>query len=379
MSLLAWTVLALAALPAGLCLSNLAGLRPSRAPASPAGGLPDDTLVSVLIPARNEAANIGAAVDAAAASVGVAVEIIVMDDGSTDGTGGIVAAMAAGDPRLRLASAPPLPPGWAGKPHACRRLADLARGTHLLFVDADVRLRPHAAALMAAYTVRERQALVSAVPHQLMPSLGELLTVPLINFLLYGYLPIARMRAMPVPALAAACGQLLMVERDAYARTGGHAMVRGSLHEGLQLARALRTAGLRTDLVAGSTLADCRMYQGFAEAWNGFVKNAREGMATPRLLPLWTVLLGGGHVLPPILVVAALLGAGPLWPVLAALILSLGTRLVVTLATDESLAAVPLHPAAVAVGLAIQWTALVRSWTGRPATWKGRSYETGAA
>ena len=369
MSVLGWLALVLAALPAFLCVANLRSLRPLRS--TP---LPDGTLVSVLIPARNEAANIGAALEAARASVGIAVEIIVMDDGSTDGTGEIVAAHAALDPRVRLAEAAALPPGWAGKPHACRQLAGIARGTHLLFVDADVRLGAHTAARLAAHALHDQRALVSAVPRQLMPTLGELLTVPLVNFLLYGYLPIGRMRSSPVPSLAAGCGQLLMVDRDTYLRTGGHALVRASLHDGLQLARAFRKLGLRTDLVAGAGLAECRMYHGLREAWGGFAKNACEGMATPRLLPLWTLLLGGGHVLPPFLVVAALAGLGPLWPALGALILSLGIRLAVSLAVGESLLAVPLHPATVAVGLAIQWTALVRSWVGRPSTWKGRSY-----
>jgi hypothetical protein len=97
-------------------------------------------------------------------------------------------------------------------------------------------------------------------------------------------------------------------------------------------------------------------------------------MATPVALPVWTVLLGGAHVLPPILVVAALAGYGPLWPPLLALALSLGLRLAITLRTRESLWGVPLHPLAVATALAIQWTALVRALRGRPPVWKGRAF-----
>jgi glycosyltransferase involved in cell wall biosynthesis len=364
-----WLALALAALPAGLGAANLAALRPPRAAAAD-----PDLLVSILIPARDEAARIGDALAAARASEGVQVEIVVMDDGSTDGTAAIVRAHAAEDPRVRLETAPPLPPGWAGKSHACQRLAEAARGTHLLFVDADVRLAPHAAATLAMHARREGLALVSGVPRQEMRSLGELLTVPMINFLIVGYLPLARMRAGTDPALGAACGQLLLVDAKAYAAVGGHASIRERIHDALMLVRRFRAMGYRTDLVAGTGLARCRMYEGFAEAWGGFLKNAHEGMARPLALPVWTLLLAGGQLLPPLLVIAALAGLGPLWLPLLALLLSLILRAAVTVRTGESLWSVPLHPLTVATALAIQWTALLRLGRGRPTAWRGRVY-----
>jgi hypothetical protein len=367
---LGYAALALAALPAGLGAANL------RALAAPKAGTPGpaETLVSILIPARDEAVNIGDALAAARASGGVPVEIVVVDDHSTDGTAEVVRAHAAMDPRVRLEAAPPLPPGWGGKNHACQRLAEAARGTHLLFVDADVRLEPHAAAALIRHARDAGVALVSGVPRQETRTVGELLTVPIINFLLLGYLPIGRMRATTQPSLGAACGQLLLVEREAYLAVGGHAAIRDRIHDALALVRRMRAAGHRNDLVAGAGLARVRMYQGFGEAWAGFLKNAHEGMAKPVTLPVWTVLLGGGHVLPPVLVAAALLGAGPLWPPLLALVLSLGLRLAITLRTRESLWGVSLHPLAVATALAIQWTALVRALRGRPPVWKGRAF-----
>lgn len=372
--------LALAALPAVMAAVNLARLRPP-----PRDGVAPGTLVSILIPARNEAPNIGPAVEAALASAGTSIEVVVMDDGSTDATPAIVSEIAARDPRVRLAAAPALPEGWTGKVHACDALAGLARGTHLLFVDADVRLAPHAAAGLAAHAQRTGASLVSAVPRQVMGSPGEILTVPMVNFLLLGYLPIPLMRARPHdPSLGAGCGQLMLAERAAYAAVGGHATVRTSQHDGLKLPRMFRAKGYATDLVAGAGLASCRMYGGLAEAWAGFGKNAREGMATARGLPVWTALLVGGHILPPVLVasllVASLLaGPGPLawtafWPALAALALSLGTRTAITLASHESPWTIPLHPAAVAVALAIQWSALLCIGRGRGAGWKGRLY-----
>lgn len=366
---LALLALALAALPAGLALANLALLR--HRPAAP---LPADALVSVLIPARNEEANIRGAVTAALASRGVAVEVVVMDDASTDRTAAVVAEMAADDPRVRLEQAPALPPGWTGKVHACQRLAERARGTHLLFVDADVRLEPEAAATLAGYAAATGAALVSGVPRQVTPTWGERLTVPMINFLMLGYLPFGPMRRLNRPSLGAGCGQLMLAEAAAYRGAGGHAAIRTSLHDGVKLPRRFREAGFSTDVVRGADLARCRMYAGLPACWAGFSKNAHEGLATPLGLPVWTLLLFGGHVLPWPLLAAGLLGALPLALAAAPLVLSLGTRALITRAVGETWWSVPLHPLIVLVTLAIQWTALVRVARHGPSGWKGRLY-----
>lgn len=356
----AWIALALATFPATMCLANLLLIRRA------AGAPPADALVSILIPARNEEANIAACLDAALASSGVAVEIVVMDDGSTDRTAEIVRAHAARDPRIRLEAAPPLPPGWTGKVHACARLAEAARGTHLLFIDADVTLAPDAAARMAGHAARAGSGLVTGVPRQRIGSLGEALTVPIINFLIFCYLPGGGRAFTKRPDLAAACGQLMLVERRAYDEAGGHAAIRALLHDALQLARRVRAAGHRTEVVEGADLAACRMYASFAGCWSGFMKNAREGMATPLGLPVWTVMLAGAFLWP-----FALL---PEAAAFLAIALGYALRAAVTARVREPWWTVPLHPLAVAVALAIQWTALARGLLGKPAGWKGRAY-----
>jgi len=324
------------------------------------------TVVSILIPARNEAANIAACLDAALASTGCEVEVVVMDDASSDDTAAIVAGYAARDRRVRLVEAPALPPGWTGKVHACARLAEHASGGHLLFIDADVRLAPHAAAAMAAHSAERRIAMVSGVPKQIIRTLGEALTVPFINFLLLTYLPFGGRAVKRKPSLAAACGQLVLVERHAYEAIGGHASIKGVLHDGIALARLFRERGHDTEIVDGAPLASCRMYEGFSHAWGGFIKNAREGMATPVGLPIWTVLLAGGHIWPWALLpdTEAFITIGLIFVLRAA----------VTWRTGEPWWTVPLHPLTVLVALAIQWTALVRSMLGLQAGWKGRAY-----
>lgn len=362
--------LVLALLPACLAAVNLSILRtPEPEPEAPG-------LVSILIPARNEAAVIEGTVRAALASAGIAVEVLVGDDHSTDDTAAIVRRIAEADPRLRLVSIPDLPEGWTGKNHACAMLAREARGDHLLFLDADVTLAPNGAAGLAAHASRARADLVSGVPRQEMGSLGERLTVPMINFLLIGYLPMALMRLLPDPSLGAACGQMILMRADAYRESGGHEAIRTSLHDGVRLPRLFRGKGKRTDLVAGHALATCRMYRDWPQSWAGFSKNAREGMATPRALPVWTLLLFGGHVLPWLVLILALLAghAAAAWIAAGAVLLSLATRAAITLVVREPAATVPLHPATVCTALAIQWNALLRPARAGVAVWKGRRY-----
>lgn len=370
---LAWIALALALLPVLVGGINL-GLyrRPPRA----GGGT---AALSVLIPARNEAANIGDALRSVLANRDLELEVVVLDDESQDDTAAIVRALAEEDPRVRLAQAPALPPGWSGKQHACHVLAGLAKHGRLVFMDADVRLAPDALGRMGGFLDRGGAKLASGFPRELTGGLGEALVIPLIHFLLLGYLPVWAMRRSPSPGLGAGCGQLFIADREAYREAGGHAAIRASLHDGIKLPRAFRAAGHRTDLFDATDLADCRMYSGLGEVWSGFSKNATEAMATPKALPLWTVLLFGGQVLPFLLLAAAV----PLgWDSPVALLsgiaagAALAFRLAMAWRFRQSVPAALLHPLGILLVLAIQWTALVRARRGRPATWRGRSYGT---
>jgi hypothetical protein len=359
--LLTGILLVLAAGPLLLALWNLALYRaPDRATACPS--------ISVLIPARNEERNIAAAVQAVLASEGVALELIVLDDGSTDRTPEILAGID--DRRLRVERAPPLPPGWSGKQHACAALGGFARHDLLVFVDADVRLAPDALSRMAgAMERRPALGMASGFPRQIVVTWSEQLLLPLIHFLLLGYLPMARMNRSAAPALGAGCGQLIICRRAAYARAGGHAAIRASLHDGIMLPRAFRAVGQMTGLFDATGFATCRMYQTSAEVWEGLTKNATEGMAKPVALPIWTLILGGGQVVPAILLAVA----PSLWAALA-LACGIGLRLVLAWRFRQPVSSAILHPLGVAALLVVQWASLLRALRGRPATWRGRAY-----
>lgn len=347
-----------------------------RPPIARAAGSPPT--VAILIPARDEEAVIGQALDAALASVDVDLEVVVLDDGSTDATAAIVRARAATDPRVRLVQGTALPTGWCGKPFACQQLADQTARPWLLFQDADVRLAPAAARLLVDHLETTGADLVSGVPRQLTGSWGEQLLLPLIHFVLLGYLPLALMRATRQPAFAAGCGQLFCARREAYLRAGGHAAIRGTLHDGLQLPAAFRRAGLKTDLCDVTGLAVCRMYHSSAETWRGLAKNASEGMAAPGRIQIFTVLLAGGHVLPFLLLAALPWTTWPppaSWLLVSAALCGWLPRLDAAIRFRQSLASALLHPVGVAMLLLIQWQAWLARRRKQPAVWRGRAYQ----
>ncbi len=349
--------------------------------------LPD--AVSVLIPVRNEERVIAASLTSLLASRGVQIEIIVLDDASTDRTAEIVLGFAAKDPRVRLESSPPLPGGWNGKQHACHTLAALAHSNILCFLDADVRLAPEALARMSAFLVRSGSDLVSGFPRQETETFLEWLLLPLIHFVLLSYLPLAGMRALSAPGFAVGCGQFLMVRRDAYRKSGGHAQIRTTMHDGLLLPQLFRRHGLRTDIADLTHLATCRMYHNASEVWRGLAKNATEGMASPaRILP-FTFLLFCGQILPLLLALSLLFHGTPgqvapgLYSglgrslILAALAASFVPRLLSVWKYRQPLLSACLHPVGVAVLLTIQWYALLRKMAGQQVTWKERAYRVG--
>jgi glycosyltransferase involved in cell wall biosynthesis len=312
--------------------------------------------VAVLLPLRDEAHRVTPCLRALLAQRGVPqLSIVVLDDGSSDGTAEVVTAVAAGDPRLRLVTGASLPPGWLGKPHACHQLAAEAdpAAQVLVFVDADVVLAPDAVAASVALLLDAHADLVCP------------------------YLPLRAMERSARPSLAAAGGQLLVASRDGYRRSGGHAAVRDRVLEDIELARAVKRAGGRIALADGSRIAGCRMYgssmggvAGIGTGWRelsaGYTKSLWASFGSPLGAFAAVLLLILLYVAP---LIAALSGS------LAGLVgyaLGVTGRVVTARATGgrawpDALA----HPVSIVL---FAWLVL-RSYRGRAGgqlTWKGR-------
>ncbi|MCA9140129.1 MAG: glycosyltransferase [Planctomycetales bacterium] len=376
---IAIAALVLAVLPAGMFLANLPLFccSTSPMPTNDIEGIRDGSTpsVSVLVPARDEAEGIGDCIETALANVGVNVEVIVLDDDSSDGTASIVQGLSDRDDRVRLARGKPLPPGWNGKQHACKQLADLATFDRFVFIDADVRLMPDALSQLVRYQNESKVGLLSAFPHQTTGTWLERWLIPMMHFILLGYLPFSRMRTHSDPSLAAGCGQLFLSSRDAYFKAGTHQAIKQSRHDGLKLPRAYRAAGIMTDVIDGTTLADCRMYRGAGEVIRGVLKNATEGIANPRMIVLFTILLLGCSLLPVVALTVAITAIQPISIVISmvALLVAHLPRMVAAYRFGQSWFGAASHVPATILFVLLQWIALANHWSGRQIAWRGRT------
>lgn len=352
----------------------------------------EEPSISVLIPARNEAAGITRSVNAVLDNTGVVLEVVVLDDDSTDGTGDLVRQISAQDSRVRLLETVALPAGWNGKQHACHRLAQAAQYELLLFLDADVRLKPTALQQLTRRKAQTAQAgpaagepiaLLSAFPNQETGTLLEKMLIPMMHYILLCYLPFSRMRSSTDPGFGAGCGQVFVTDRDAYQRAGTHAAIRETRHDGIRLPRIYRENGMLTDCVDGNELASCRMYQSASQVVQGLLKNAHEGIANGRLLLPFTILLGGANLLPYLTLGYALIqyrhgnhAVAVCFAVaasLAAILLSHFPRWAAAWKLSQSPTGAILHPIAVMLFLLLQWMAFFMHLGGRPIAWRGRN------
>ena len=242
---------------------------PKLAP-SPLG--PDKHL-SILVPARNEEKNIEACLASLLRQDHPNYEVIVLDDGSTDRTGRIVERLMKDNPHLRLIAGEPLPDGWRGKNWACWQLSKAASGDVLLFTDADTMHAPDSGSCACTALERTGAGLVSGMVRQRMLSLGELMLVPVMNWAMMCFMPLpwAHKKGNILPP--AACGQFMAFTRASYSLCGGHEAIRSKVLDDTELARAVKSAGMRPLLFDATAKVSCRMYIGLRDAVSGFTKN----------------------------------------------------------------------------------------------------------
>jgi glycosyltransferase involved in cell wall biosynthesis len=237
--------------------------------------------VSVIVPARNEEACLGACLESLLAQTGVSFEIIVVDDGSTDRT----RAVALSHPGVRVMEPGPLPPGWTGKNNAVTAGTKQARGEWLLFTDADTVHKPGSLARAVAEAKEHKAELLSYSPEQEVHGFWERAVMPVIFAELASAYPPARVND-PVSPLAAANGQYLLISRSAYDAVGGHAAVAHSLLEDVALARAVRECGRKIYFRYGGDAARTRMYRSWGQLREGWTKNLSLLFPSPARLAL---------------------------------------------------------------------------------------------
>ncbi len=330
--------------------------------------------VSVLLPARNEAARITPTLRSLLAQEGLPdMEILILDDGSTDGTADVVRQVVGSDPRVKVIDGPDdlPPPGWLGKSWACHRLAQEATGDVLVFIDADVQLSSRA----IASTVHQMRSggldLLSPYPRQVAITPAERITQPLVVWSWVTALPIRITERSHYPSMAAAVGQFLVVDSRAYRISGGHAAIADLILEDVGVLRALKRAGFQGAPADGSAVASCRMYTSWPEIYDGYTKSVWSAVQPSPVAYALVSVMTLAYVAPPVFAILGPGRAARAWGVAGYASGVLGRYVVARRTGERVWPDVLAQPASVATFAGLILASLRRHRAGT-ITWRGR-------
>jgi chlorobactene glucosyltransferase len=341
-------------------------------------------LISILLPARNEEANIGVCLESLRQQDYPNFEILVLDDSSTDGTADIVARIAAEDSRVKLLKGQPLPSGWAGKTFACHQLAQEARGSWLLFTDADT---VHASSMLRkvlGVALVSRAALISGFPYQRTTSIWQKTAMPILfYFMLLCWMPFWWLQRSRCSMPSVAIGQFLFFSAKEYHSIGGHEAVRSRIVEDVWLGIEVSRHKYRQLTLDLSSLVSCQMYREFGTMWDGITRwfyTVASLSVVSLVVMIFVVLLL--FLAPFLWLVYGLLLAQPAfaWEVLVALQVSIVflARFLAGRRFSQPKTSIILHPIGVAFLLLVSFYASYQYLTGAGVKWKGRVYDSGS-
>ncbi|HXH37537.1 MAG TPA: glycosyltransferase [Thermoanaerobaculia bacterium] len=335
----------------------------------PDGQASREPLVSVVIPARDEARIIGRTVRAFLAQTYPKLEVIVVNDRSSDGTGEIIRGI--GDERLTILDGEEPPSGWLGKPWALYQGSRLARGELLLFADADVVYAPAAVQAAVAHLELRHPALLSLLPYFEMRGFGENAAMPMLAMTCFTFMPTWISNRTRFASLAIGGGTGNLIVREVYEASGGHEALKDSVVDDIALARQVRRSGWATETVRADDMVALRMYHGLAEVVEGFTKNAFAVLGRNYVAGL---LFAAGCVLFHILPYGLALAGDRIS--MATIVLISVTRLLLFRSLRYRLDnALLLHPVMVTIWLWIFVRSIWLTGIRRRLLWRGRAYD----
>jgi len=359
-----------------LLINLLLNLRALHKLGSEKGRLPVDLpCISILIPARNEEEDIVPCLDSLRKQDYPAYEILVLDDNSTDRTAERVAEIAARDPRVKLIRGKPLLQGWAGKPYACYQLAAQAKGTWLLFTDADTIHAPAMLSSAMAYAHEHRLSLISGLPLQKTVSFSQRVAVPAMYFLILCGMPLWWVQGARRPRPGLVIGQFIFVSAADYHEVGGHEAVRSKILEDIWLGFTMARHGKRMGVVDLSGMVSGE----FGDLWEGFGKFAYSIASLGTWLFVLIFLGVVGLFVAPFIMMATHLSPWWSYDWFAIIVAQVVLILIMRVLVDRRFSYKRLYFVSLPAGILFLLASGVWAWkrrhTGGGVSWKDRTYK----
>jgi len=342
--------------------------------------LKNPPLISILIPARNEAENISRCLKSLLKQDYPNLEIIVLNDNSTDGTSKVVKVIAEKDNRVRLVEGAPLEDGWIGKNFASHQLAKYAKGEYFIFTDADtLHFSKTVSSALGALITTKVDAL-SIYPRQIMVTFAERMTVPIINIALQCFIPFMLIKKSKNPLFSTAIGQFMMFKRKTYEKIGGYESIKGHMIDDIQISKRVKKSGYKFMVFDGRNTVYCRMYRNLKGVVIGLAKSIYPAF-NGNILALFSFT---GLLTATLLIPFTLLPLGAFlfdWPVaiirliIFQIIIILAIKTIFAIRYKQRMLDILLAPVSMAVIDALVFVSFFQAKYGEGLLWKGRVYD----
>ena len=341
--------------------------------------LAQNPLMSILIPARNEEENIKRCIISLTKQDYKNIEILVLDDNSTDDTVRIVLELSQKDPRIKLYSGGPLKKGWLGKSYACWQLSKHARGDYLIFTDADTLHFPNSISGAVACLLRYNLDALSVFPKEIMVTFHERMMVPFGHYIILSLMPLYLIRKIKTALFCTAIGQFMLFKKEVYKKIGGHKSIKGKMLEDIKISKRVKSFGYKFMIFDGRSNVYCRMYRNFRGIVEGYSKVLFAVFDYKIYMISIAIILVAAIFLFPFL----MLPIGILfdWPlvlielIILQIIIILITKMILSLRFKCKAVDIILHPISIVYLILIAINSVLNTKIGMGVYWKGRIYD----
>lgn len=341
--------------------------------------LAQNPLMSILIPARNEEENIKRCIISLTKQDYKNIEILVLDDNSTDDTVRIVLELSQKDPRIKLYSGGPLKKGWLGKSYACWQLSKHARGDYLIFTDADTLHFPNSISGAVACLLRYNLDALSVFPKEIMVTFHERMMVPFGHYIILSLMPLYLIRKIKTALFCTAIGQFMLFKKEVYKKIGGHKSIKGKMLEDIKISKRVKSFGYKFMIFDGRSNVYCRMYRNFREIVEGYSKVLFAVFDYKiYMISIAIILVAAIFLFPFIMLPVGILFDWPLVLIeliILQIIIILITKMILSLRFKCKAVDIILHPISIVYLILIAINSVLNTKIGMGVYWKGRIYD----